>query len=82
MSKVEASIIQKAQESGDIRNSAAPYALIRVSKTLFLGTLAMWTSMSGEFDFEKAMRAGLEICFDVKPEIRQGDECYLRLPEN
>lgn len=40
----------------------------------------MWNSMSGKFDFEKTMRAGLEICFDVKPEIRQGDECYLRLP--
>jgi AcrR family transcriptional regulator len=73
LDKVRITVIQKAQEAGEIRNTADPKALIMVSLSQFFGTLSLWTDNDGTFDFNQTVRMGLEVCFDVRPDIRTVD---------
>jgi AcrR family transcriptional regulator len=77
--KVESVILQKAQEAGEIGDHIAPHLLTVSAGIQFLGLLALWVSMNGNFDFEKALRSCFETFFDVKPELRQGGDLYALL---
>jgi ABC-type transport system involved in cytochrome bd biosynthesis fused ATPase/permease subunit len=72
LKKIEESLLKKAKEAGEIRNSSSAEALCAIGATSFLGIMALWVSSGGGFDFEKAVRSALEACFDVKEELRWG----------
>lgn len=77
--KIEAAILQRAQEAGEIDNYVAPRSLSLVGSVQFLGILALWISMDGNFDFEKVLRSCFEYCYNLKPELRQDWDLYLGL---
>ncbi|MDR1641243.1 MAG: TetR/AcrR family transcriptional regulator [Clostridiales bacterium] len=72
MKKIEESLLEKAKEAGEIKNSSSAQALCAIGATSFLGIIALWVSSGGGFDLEKAVRSALEACFDVKDELRLG----------
>lgn len=74
--EVEASIIRKAQNVGEVRNGADADSLVLASGVYHLGILTLWVSMNGSFDLKKAFRTGIEIFFDVHPDLRQGEDLY------
>jgi hypothetical protein len=71
--KIEISLIEKAKTTGEINNSATAEDLCAGGAIAFLGMTALWISTGGAFDFEKAVRASLEACFDVKGALRCGE---------
>jgi AcrR family transcriptional regulator len=70
LNAVRLSVLQKAIDAGEIRCHAGPKELLYISMTQFFGTLSMWTSTEKNFDFYRAIRGALEICFDVRPDLR------------
>jgi AcrR family transcriptional regulator len=74
LQEIERSILQKAQDAGEIRGGEDIQSLVLVGSIQFLGTLALWISMDGGFDFEKVLRSCFECSFDVKPELRWGED--------
>jgi AcrR family transcriptional regulator len=77
--KVETAVLEKAREAGEISGHIAPHLLSICASIQFLGLLALWVSMNGAFDFEKALRSSFETFFDLKPELRQGGDLYAQL---
>lgn len=69
--EVETTIIGRAQVSGEIRNTSDPFLLIAVAQAQLLGVISLWCTANGNFDFKNAVRLALEVCFDVKPELRK-----------
>ncbi len=67
----EVKIIERAQASGEIFNSSEPFLLIAVAQSLLLGVISLWCTANGKFDFKNAVRLAIEVCFDVKPELRK-----------
>jgi len=74
---IGAKIIERAQSSGEIRNSSDPYLLFNTAQAQIVSSIIAWCSKNGEFDFKNAVRLGIEICFDVKPELRKGTPSVL-----
>ncbi|MFP3042184.1 TetR/AcrR family transcriptional regulator [Treponema primitia] len=68
---VMGTVLQKAQEVGEIRNSSSPTELIAITRLLFVGIISLWTSFKGAFEFNDAMRAALETSLDVRPDMRK-----------
>lgn len=64
-------IIERAQSSGEIRNSSDPSLLFNVLQGQTLGIILAWCTRNGEFDLKKAVRLAIEVCLDVKPELRK-----------
>jgi AcrR family transcriptional regulator len=64
-------IIERAQSSGEIRNSSDPSLLLKTSQAQFLGIVLVWCAKNGEFDFKNEVRLLIEVCFDLKPELRK-----------
>jgi len=69
--EVEATIIARAQASGEICNTSDPCLLVAVAYAQLLGIISLWCTINGKFDFKNAVRLGIEVCFDVKPELRK-----------
>jgi AcrR family transcriptional regulator len=87
LDKVRVTVIQKGQEAGEIRNTADPRALIMISLSQFFGILSLWAANNGAFDFNQTVRMGLEVCFDVRPDLRTVDvesvlQAQMRLRQN
>jgi AcrR family transcriptional regulator len=68
---VETTIVARAQASGEIRNTSDPFLLIAVAQAQFLGVISLWCTANGQFDLKNAVRLAIEVCFDVKPELRK-----------
>jgi len=64
-------IIERAQSSGEIRNSSDPSLLLNSAHGQIVSTILFWCSRNGEFDFKNAVRLSIEVCFDLKPELRK-----------
>ena len=64
-------IIEQAQLSGEIRNSSDPFLLFNTAQGQILSIIIAWCNKNGEFDFKNAVRQAIEVCFDVKPELRK-----------
>ena len=64
-------IIERAQSSGEIRNSSDPFLLFNIVQGQIVGIISFWCSRNGKFDFKNAIRLSIEVCFDVKPELRK-----------
>jgi AcrR family transcriptional regulator len=64
-------VLQKAQEDGEIRNSSSPKELIAITRLQFVGIISLWTSFKGAFEFNDAMRAALEVSLDLRPDMRK-----------
>ena len=64
-------IIERAQSSGEIRNSSDPFLLFNAVRGQIVGIISFWCSKNGEFDFKNAVRLLIEVCLDVKPELRK-----------
>jgi len=64
-------IIDQAQESGEINNSSDPALLTTVMQTQLVGVVSSWCTSNGEFDLKNAVKLTMEVCFDVKPELRK-----------
>ena len=69
--EVQATIIRRAQASGEIRNTSDPCLLLAIEQVQLLGIVSLWCTLNGIFDFKNAVRLGIEVCFDVKPELRK-----------
>jgi AcrR family transcriptional regulator len=70
LNAVRFSLLQKSLDAGEIRCHASPKELLYIEATQFFGTLTLWTSTEKTFDFYRAIRGALEICFDVRPDLR------------
>lgn len=68
---VVATIIERAQASGEIRNTSEPTLLLATTGTQFLGVVSAWGTMDGNFDLKDAFRLTMEVSFDLKPELRR-----------
>ncbi|AEF83899.1 putative transcriptional regulator, TetR family [Treponema primitia ZAS-2] len=78
---VMGTVLQKAQETGEIRNSSSPQELIAVTRLLFVGIISLWTSFKGGFEFTDAMRAALEASLDLRTDMRKtSQESIIKLP--
>ncbi len=64
-------IIERAQKSGEICNSSDPLLLFNIMQAQITGIVLFWCTKNGEFDFKNAYRLAMEVCFDVKPELRK-----------
>ncbi|GBR75837.1 type I secretion outer membrane protein TolC [Candidatus Termititenax persephonae] len=79
--EVKVAIVRKAQEAGEIRNQAEARGLALATGVVFLGILAIWVSAQLKFDLEKVLRSCLENTFDLRPDLRRGEDlCELVLP--
>lgn len=70
-SDVVNTIIKRAQSSNEIRNSSDPVLLANAIRAQVLGIILFWCTENGEFDLKNEIRLILEVCFDVKPELRK-----------
>jgi AcrR family transcriptional regulator len=68
---VMGTVLQKAQEAGEIRNTSSPKELLAITRLQFVGIISLWTSFKGTFEFNDAMRAALEASLDVRPDMRK-----------
>ncbi len=68
---IEVTVIARAQASDEILNTSDPFLLIAVAQSLLLGVISLWCTANGKFDFKNAVRLAIEVCFDVKPELRK-----------
>lgn len=73
LNSVRLSLLQKALDAGEIRCHASPQELFYIDATQFFGTLTLWTTAKKSFDFYQAIRRALEICFDIRPDLRTAD---------
>jgi AcrR family transcriptional regulator len=73
LNEVRISLLQKALDAGEIRCHAGPKELFYLDATLVFGTLHLWITTEKSFDFLKAIRGSLEICFDLRPDLRTGN---------
>jgi len=64
-------IIERAQSSGEIHNSSDPVLLFNNVQAQTIGVIIFWCTQMGEFDFKNAVRLAIEVCFDIKPELRK-----------
>jgi hypothetical protein len=64
-------IIERAQSSGEIINSSDPVLLFNNVQAQTIGVIIFWCTQKGEFDFKNAVRLAIEVCLDVKPELRK-----------
>lgn len=71
LSKAQVAILKKAQESGEIRNSSEPFALLHASMILSMGCTAKWCIDNGVFDLKNSVRGAVEVCLDVDPALRR-----------
>lgn len=67
-------IIKRAQSSGIMRNASDPFLLVSVAQSQLLGIILSWCTTNGEFDLKDAIRLSIEVCFDVKPELRKAPD--------
>jgi AcrR family transcriptional regulator len=74
--KIEVSLIEKAKNAGEIKNSASAEDLCASGAIIFLGMIALWVSVDGAFDFEKALRSSLETGFNVNDKFSRGGGLY------
>jgi Transcriptional regulator len=79
LQKTEIAILQKAQDAGEIRSGSDIQSLVLAGSIQFLGVLALWISVDGEFDFEKVLRSCFECSFGVKPELQWGEDLKTHL---
>jgi AcrR family transcriptional regulator len=70
LNSVRLSLLQKSLDAGEIRCHASPLELLYIESTQFFGTLTLWTTVKESFDFYEAIRRALEICFDIRPDLR------------
>jgi len=64
------SLIKKAQESGEIRNTSDPHHLCDSIMNLQLGSLFSWCASGGNYDVERSIFWNLEAILMVQPEYR------------
>lgn len=76
--QVEINLLKKAQTAGEIRNSAEPDVLLGVARIQLLGTLIL-ASTDRRYSFSSLARAGFEVVFNVRPELRVGDTKSIRI---
>jgi len=72
-------ILERAQLSGEIRNSSDPMLLFKISHAQFVGIISIWCAENGEFDFKNEIRLSMEACFDVKPELRKAGSGFNKM---
>lgn len=72
-------IIERAQLSGEIRNSYDPSILFSTAQAQFLGIILVWSAANGKFDFKNEVRLAMEACFDVKPELRKASPGFTKI---
>ena len=68
---IATSIIKKALEVGQIRNSSDPLQLMKIAIGNFMSITFLWASTGGSFDLKKKCRQSLEIILDVPNELRK-----------
>jgi len=64
------SLIKKAQESGEIRNTSDPHYLCDAVMNLQLGSMFSWCASGGSYDRNKSVFWNLEAILMVQPENR------------
>jgi AcrR family transcriptional regulator len=69
--KLQRSIIEKAQASGQIRNKAEAKTLIFLFIQSMHANVFLWIMRNGQFDFHDIIRYNYEAIFDVSPEYRK-----------
>jgi AcrR family transcriptional regulator len=67
-------IIEKAQAAGEVRNPNRAAVLFEAAWTLMIGALMTWAFFDGSFDLREVVRAQLENCYDLRPDLRRADE--------
>ena len=75
--KLQQDIIIKAQAAGEMRNLSDPKMLLSLMHQLLMSTSFAWVMSDGEFSFEEASRAEMEVLFDVRPELRKAQHINL-----
>lgn len=56
MVKLSASIIQKAQRAGEIKNTISPELLVEAKNRLIMGSIFIWAMRDGDFDLKEDLR--------------------------
>ncbi len=69
--KLQHDIIKKAQDAGEMRNSSDPKMLLSLMHQSLMSTAFAWVMSDGAFQFDEAVRAEMEILFDVAPKLRK-----------
>lgn len=68
---MEMVLLQKAQDSGEIKNSSAVADLVKICFTHIWTFGYMWIIQRGEFDLARAVRNAIEVTLDVREDIRK-----------
>ena len=77
--QVEITLLNKAKEVGEIRNSADTAVLLGIARTQLLGSLSLWLASGARYSFLEIVRAGFEAIFDTTPELRKGNPDCIRI---
>lgn len=63
-------LIEKAQQAGQIRNQSPPLLLFQVASHAFIGYELQWCIKKGSIDRQRLFRQGMENIFDLDPALR------------
>lgn len=74
--RAQVAIIKKAQESGEIRNSSDPAALLHTCVIQGMGYTVQWCIVNGTFNLKNAFRFAVETCLDVSPDLRKAEPLF------
>jgi AcrR family transcriptional regulator len=72
LARVEISLLAKAYEKGEIRNSSDPIQLLHIILLQSVGLVSRWCMVNGIFDLRNAMRVSVEVALDIDPKLRKG----------
>ncbi len=70
--KAEETLLEKAYESGEIRNGSRAAELRTIVFLQAMGLVAKWCMSNGSFDLKASTRSAMEIALDVEPSLRKG----------
>ncbi|MEG1516447.1 MAG: helix-turn-helix domain-containing protein [Clostridia bacterium] len=70
--EVMALLTARAQKEGEVRNPNDPAQLAEAAFHLADGLMLGWSASDGAFPLEEAVRAALEVLFDVREDLRKG----------
>ena len=75
--EMQAGIIEKGQDAGEIRNTSDPETMCMLIQQTFVSTMFMWCIRNGDFDLGLYIRSSMEALLDVKPELRSHPDLKL-----
>jgi len=73
LSELCIALIQKAQQTGQVRNQSDAKALFQAAAFMSTGYEVMWCIKSGEFDRKTMLHQSLQALFDVPDELRDNN---------